>query len=369
MRDDNRQRRRMRYTHLILPLIAILTLVLYNLLPYNSTFVEQWYSRGIFAWYRSFWDYTIGLFPFGLIYLLILAILIYLFRPIRAHHMFQSRFLNFVWRFLCLFSWGIICFYWLWAFNYKRSSFHELTSLEHAQPNQSFVYYEYCRVTDSLEFLRNQLGLELDLVKMNIDESALRHDLTKAYKMMDLPSTGRVRAVKLRPRGSLLHLSTAGVYLPFVGQGHIDAGLHPITHPFTMMHEMSHGYGWTGEDVCNFLALLGTINSDDLLIRYSGYFGYWRYLRSQIYQIDRQHFEEFYRSGPDPIMKDYMSIIAYSDRYPDIMPVLRDLFYDQYLKSHGISSGLVNYSQMIILSYDWQSKYGSLSLDSVSKAK
>ena len=197
----------------------------------------------------------------------------------------------------------------------------------------------------------------------------MRTDLVTAYKYMKLPVQGRVRVRKLRPKGSLLHLSTAGVYLPFTGEGHIDAGLHPITHPFTMMHEMSHGYGWTGEDVCNFLGLIGAVNSDEIFTRYSGYFGYWRYLRSQLYQIDKVRFELYYREMPPSILKDYQEILAYADRYRDIMPMLRDFFYDNYLKSHGISSGLINYSQMIILSYQWQEKHGSLLFDDIPKTE
>ena len=133
-----------------------------------------------------------------------------------------------------------------------------------------------------------------------------------------------------------------------------------------MMHEMSHGYGWTGEDVCNFLALMAAINSDDLQVRYSGYFGYWRYLRSQVFQIDREDFDLFYRPVPQQILKDYQDINAYAQRYKDILPELRDLFYDSYLKSHGISSGLINYSQMIVLTHEWKEQHGDLLLDPIA---
>lgn len=357
------------FSFFLLPLLALGTLILYRLLPYNSEFIELWYSRGLFMGYRMIWDYSFGLLPIGLIYLLLLSILLYLFWPNRKQRKDQNRFLLFMWRLAKVFCVGIISFYWLWAFNYKRSSFYEVTSLNHLEPNKSFVYYEYCRVTDSLDLIRTQIEASESWEELEVQEQRLRDDLELAFRSIEIPFAGRVRAIKIRPKGSLLHISTAGVYLPFVGQGHIDAGLHPITHPFTIMHEMSHGYGWTGEDVCNFLALLGTINSDLPEVRYSGYFGYWRYLRSQIYQIDKEHFEKFYRHGPEDVMRDYREILSYSEKYPDVMPILRDLFYDQYLKSHGIPDGLVNYSQMIILSYEWQEKYGSLSLDMISKTK
>jgi len=63
------------------------------------------------------------------------------------------------------------------------------------------------------------------------------------------------------------------------------------------------------------------------------------------------------------VLEDLREMREYSDRYPDIMPKLRNLFYDNYLKSHGISSGLINYSEVIKFSYAWQQKEGTLILD------
>ena len=349
----------------LLPIVAALTLLIFWLLPYQSSLVERVYSRGIFAAYRVVWDHTISLLPFGVIYVVIILSLLY---PISSF--FKKISLKAKWwlltkRLIMLVSVAVLMFYWLWGFNYKRQSFRDITSLVKSQPDVSYVLDEYCRATDSLVSLRIQLDV-VGLDSFNVSEKQLRQDLKRAYKAMGLPIYGNVRARKIKPKGSLLHISTAGVYLPFAGEGHIDAGLHPITHPFTMMHEMSHGYGWTGEDVCNFLALMAAINSDDLQVRYSGYFGYWRYLRSQVFQIDREDFDLFYRPVPQQILKDYQDINAYAQRYKDILPELRDLFYDSYLKSHGISSGLINYSQMIVLTHEWKEQHGDLLLDPIA---
>ncbi len=349
----------------ILAALAGLTLLIFWMLPYQSGFVERVYSRGIFAAYRVFWDHTISLLPFGVIYLVILLALIYPLSSFFKKIQLKAKWLLFGQRLIILVSVAILMFYWLWGFNYKRESFRDIVDLSSSQPDVTYVLDEYCRVTDSLVALR----LKLDVAGQDsfyVSEKQLKQDLKRAYKSMGLPTYGNVRARKIEPKGSLLHISTAGVYLPFAGEGHIDAGLHPITHPFTMMHEMSHGYGWTGEDVCNFLALMAGINSQDLQVRYSGYFGYWRYLRSQVFQINREDFDLFYRAVPREILKDFQDINAYAQRYKDIMPELRDLFYDSYLKSHGISSGLINYSQMIVLTHEWKEQHGDLLLDGIA---
>lgn len=346
----------------LLPSLAVLTLLLYWCLPYNSHFVESWYSQGVFIVYRWIWDYTVGLLPIGMIYFLVLIIVFLFLRPFFIYRLWREKLISFSKTSVRIVSIGIISFYWLWAFNYKRSDFRAVLSIERTTPKEEYIFEEYCRITDSLVVINYHLRRAL-LSSDTVNEVDLRSSLIKVYDKLDIPHAGRVRAIKLIPKGSLLHISTAGVYLPFVGAGHIDAGLHPITHPFTMMHEMSHGYGWTGEDACNFLALMASINSDNNRIRYSGYFGYWRYLRSQIYRIDKKRFEEYYRDIPDAVLSDYKDILSYSDRYKDILPRIRNIFYDNYLKSHGISSGLVSYSEIILLAYEWQEKHGSLMLD------
>ncbi len=257
---------------------------------------------------------------------------------------------------------AIILFYWLWGFNYKRTDVNSLLQMDKERPSQEFIYDEYCRITDSLLQIREQFDPSL-IREYRVENNTIRRDLERIFKFVELNVSGKVRVRKIRPRGVLLRFSTAGIYLPFVGEGHIDAGLHPITHPFTMMHEMSHGYGWTGEDDCNFFALLGCVNSADPFIRYSGYFGYWRYLRSQVFRLDRERFNLFYREIPEPLFSDYREVISYQDKYPNFLPRLRDLIYDNYLKSHGIADGLISYSQMIVLSYRWQQSKGTLVLN------
>ena len=294
--------------------------------------------------------------PFPSIYIVIAIVLLYLTLPFFSTT-WKKKFGSIWKRILIVLSIAIISFYWLWGFNYKRKALKEYLNLPESQPTQEFTFDEYCRVLDTMVELRSQM-----LAFPDLSEEEIQMTLRSTLNQLDVPHAGMVRARRIRPKGVLLRISTAGVYLPFAGEGHIDAGLHPLTHPFTMAHEMSHGYGWTGEDDCNFIALLTCVNSDNQFIKYSGYFSYWRYLQRQIYRLDKERFNQYYRQLPDLIASDLSEVIAYQDRYPDIFPALRNLIYDNYLKSHGVSAGLVSYSQMIIMSYQWQIRHGQLEL-------
>ena len=52
---------------------------------------------------------------------------------------------------------------------------------------------------------------------------------------------------------------------------------------------------------------------------------------------------------PQGILNDIKAINENLDNYPDIFPETRDFFYNNFLKSQGISEGIKNYSRVILL--------------------
>ena len=89
------------------------------------------------------------------------------------------------------------------------------------------------------------------------------------------------------------------------------------------------------------------MQSDNDVIRYSAIRAYWRYLMSDLRKLDKELYRQYMILLPLALNVDLNEIIEYMDRYPDIMPAVRDKMYDSYLKSHGVKDGLANYSHMI----------------------
>lgn len=350
------------------PFIALITLLIYSSLPYESLFVEQYYSNGFFLLYRTAWDFCFSWLPFPWIYIVLATISILFFRTIskiiHAKNHWWQKLLNALYSIVKLLSILLVIFYWSWGFNYKRiNPLTKLLPMESTKMTEEELYNELGKVTCILSDLRSSFTDSVRWDDFDFPgEDAYRESLQRVWQSLSVSYAGHVRARMLYPKGSLLHFSTAGVYLPWAGEGHVDAGLHPLTWPFTMSHEMSHGYGFTGEDLCNFWALLACVNSHDPVQQYSGYFTYWRYLRSNAYIVDKERFASFWTEVPPLLKKDLYEVAEYSNRYPDILPKLRDLFYDNYLKSHGISEGLNSYSRIIVLADTWQKEYGTLQL-------
>ena len=156
-----------------------------------------------------------------------------------------------------------------------------------------------------------------------------------------------------------MRFSTAGIYIPFSGEGHVDAGMHPVQYPFTMAHELAHGFGVTNEGECNFLAYVACKEVDDPLVRYSGLLSYWRYVAAEYRRAFPEEYKARYDKLPVLIIETIESIRENNAKYPDIMPALRDKVYETYLRSNGIEEGLVSYSLIVRMVHAYRIKQGS----------
>ena len=343
--------------------LGILTL----LIRYTASapLIEQYYSRGIFLWIRRVIDIGIGWFPFPLIYLFFFLLVVWLIKSIIQTdwpHFFQ---LNRVGKhLLSIFSFlgGVtFFFFFLWGFNYGRIPFTEQLSLKLEPVPIDTLKERLNHKTEELLRLREQVSsqkttaLDISLQPKNMEE-LIRESVVQTLQELHYPTAGKVRGRKLYPRGIFLRFSSAGLYWPFVGEGNIDGGLHALQQPFTMAHEITHGYGITNEGICNFIAYLACQKSTDPFIKYAGLVSYWRYLAGAYQQHKQEDYWAFRDQLPKGFLADLDAINNTLQQYPDIMPRFRNFAYDKYLKSQGISEGLQSYSQIVMLVEAWEEK-------------
>jgi hypothetical protein len=180
-------------------------------------------------------------------------------------------------------------------------------------------------------------------------EEIMRENLVEALKEYDYPTPGKVRGWKLFPKGLLMRLGATGIYIPYVGQGHIDPGLHPLAQPPTMAHELAHGYGFGDEGTCNFWGYLACEKSNDPTIRYAGLLEYWREVAGLYNQRNPEAYQSFRETLPKGMIADVRAIREAMDRYPSFFPQFNRAFYDAFLKSQGVEEGVGSYSRVVSL--------------------
>lgn len=324
---------------------------------------ERFYLRGVFPWLRKGYDYTLGYLPFPFLYIMVPVLLVLLGLGVRdlVKSFSSGAVVSFFRRLVNVVCIAYLVFYWSWALNYKNRPLQKQLNLISIEVDSNLVFQEATYVMSQLIPLRDSLSRDtlplLDMMYPNDTELKLRKSMTALLTSWYLPHDGRVRVRQIRPKGILLHIATAGVYIPFVFEGHIDAGLPKIQWPFTMAHEMSHGYGVTDEGECNFIAVLVCQNTDDPYIMYSGKLTYWRYLANSLYQVSPRLGQKLINQRSTSVSNDISHIRKTLDAYPDYMPKLRDLIYDSYLRSHGVASGIASYGKVVNLMQMWKKSY------------
>ncbi|HKK77250.1 MAG TPA: DUF3810 domain-containing protein [Saprospiraceae bacterium] len=335
----------------------------------HPVWIEKYYSLGFYQWIRSVFDYSFSVFPFPAIYLFfaILALITgfevrKLILSIRKKEWSFSRSL----RKTVAFIGGLVfLFFLLWGFNYNRVEVEDHMGLE-VQPL-------------SIRGLKSELELEtkeliaLRSLIVNVSDSSalerqhfpedlevhLRENLSKTLTQYKYPGEGQIRGRLLYPKGIFLRFSSAGLYFPFVGEGNIDAGLHPIQWPYVMTHEMAHGFGFADEGTCNFWAYLSCTASPHPAVAYAGHLSYWRSLAIQYQRYEPEAYRTFRQTLPLGIIADLDRVNQEMDKYPDFVPHLQPQMYNAYLKAQGIHEGLLNYKRVIMLVHAWRKAWKS----------
>jgi len=335
-------------------IVGVITLaivfVIEVVFSYCPSLYEILYFKGIFQGIRVVHDYTLGLLPVPSIYLILICFIWYFFRDVRAKLL---SIVSAVARFLI---WVIIFFYVGWGYNYNQESLSSRLSLEAPVLDSTYISQAFLDQTQVLYALKDSMTGVTS--KYYFIENNIRRDQEAVLDQWNIPTHGKVRVRYMWP-GLLLHFRTSGIYIPHASEGHIDGGLYIKQHPFTMAHEMSHGYGITDESEANFVAYVTCLQSDKLNIVYSAELAYWRYLARYYKSFHSETWKQYYNTLDPRLIQDLNLINKHISKYKDWMPKYRDVIYDSYLKSHGVKAGIRSYDQMILLIAAYKSKYGN----------
>jgi len=324
---------------------ALLALLLKEALP--SSFWEQWYYKGLFTWIRQGYDLLLGWSPIPMVYIVLSIILV---RTARWLGHWDRKPLHQITRAIGGIAAMVAIFYFAWGFNYGQISLQERLGFDFKEFSNEEIEAEFQRATSVLRAEAEQLPSRLTrddaIAALEIDDHDVRPDVKEALAKLQIPNAGRVRVRQLWPNGFLLRWSTAGIYIPQTGEGHIDKGLLSVQKPFTIAHEMAHGYGVADEGACNFIAWLACSQSRDQWTRFGGALTYWRYAAAE---MPSDSVAKVIHTFPPVVMRAITMIKANDRKYPDIMPHVRDAIYSSYLKRHGVKGGLRSYNEVVMM--------------------
>lgn len=346
--------------------LGAVTLLLRLLSP--ASWVESVYSRGIFMVIRWVVDYTLGWIHIPLSYPFLVLFFLWLIREIARSFLRPKLGLKSIHIFIdfaktigaiagFLFFWLM----WLWGFNYARVDFAEQTSLKAgtlatSDFEQELVLAQKELIEQRKHFHRSDTIILTDTILPDDLEYTIRRKMVQVLLDLGYPTPGAVRVRPLFP-GMLMRLGISGIYNPFMAEGTYDGGLHPIAEPFTLAHEMAHGYGITDEGDCNFLAWLVCRTSGEPFLEYSAAFTHWKYAFSEcVAHGGGALADSLKRQLPEKIKLDLAAYRKQHDKYNEILPGVAEKVNNAYLVSNGVSGGINNYDRMVGTVIAWRKK-------------
>lgn len=342
-------------------LYLLVALGINYILSLKIAYLDKFYTHFFFPSLRVLHDYTFGLVPVPSLYLILICLTVwmgYLVYRIGRRQLSFKKVIRGIINFICVL---IAFFYTSWAHHYITNDIRFIDTEKKVRAGSKYLIDELNKVEAHLDSLRKILepspALEISRAAFGAyTETDIRYSQEALLKSWKWPIYGRVRVRRLKPDGLLLRLSTSGIYIPHSFEGHLDNGLYIAQHPFTMAHEMAHGYGFTDEGICNFIGFLTCLNMDDPLSNYSALLAYWRYLIRDLRKSDRCLYDDMLLNMSAGLRTDLNSIYTVYDKYPDLFPNARNVIYDSYLKAHGVADGMISYSQMTAWVYQWKEK-------------
>ena len=345
---------------------------LHLLLGRDSAFVETFYSRGVFVGLRWIWDYTLGLSPLPLLFVFWLAAAAYLTIKVLRYHSRPRPRPRPSWPrrtgraalALAAFAGALVFFFYvLWGFNYDRVRLEKRLGLETPGLGAAELVAEAAWAAGAAAESRaaipdasaSVLGARMLPARL---ESDLRRALSKVLTDLGYPAPGRVRVRVFRPGGWMMRFSSSGIYIPFFGEGYAAGGILPSEKPFTMAHEMAHGFGLTDEGDANFLAFLACDASGDPFIRYSGYLSYWGYVSAELARAAPAEFRAVWTTLPPGMKADIQAERDNWNRYLGALTKISNRVYERYLRSQGVWEGMLSYSRFVNLVAAWKKSKG-----------
>ena len=321
----------------------------------NPSFVENYYSTGIYQYISTLLRILFGWIPFSIGDLLIFYFILYIFKFI--YKLIKNRFKSFLPKVVGITAFASViyfCFYFLWGLNYFR---------EPLSKNLGYTTSPYSN--EELINLSNHLVSKLNESHLRITKSDTIQ-IVNPYsqkEMYSLARNGYDNLAKELPqfeytfgtaKSSLMSLlqsynGTSGYLNPLTGEAHVNSRIPKTGYPTTICHEMAHQIGFAAENEANFIGFLASKENHDIYFQYAAYRMATRYTIFELYKRDPDAYWEIFKKINSGVIKDFKSSSNFWKAYENPFEPIMKKGYNVYLKSNKQSHGVESYNYVVDL--------------------
>ncbi|MCL2201800.1 MAG: DUF3810 domain-containing protein [Oscillospiraceae bacterium] len=353
---------------------AVITALFYALR--GNPVIMGWASLNISAPVRGFLGLITEFYPFSTMEVLIVAsilgVIYYIIYTVMATARRRRKWKMLGIRLLpllvaALYVWGIFC--WLWNVGYHAPGFAQrngFTGQGVNSRNLATVTRLFAQRANELSLYveRDDYGNHVGNRQQIFAESMyIFENISREFPELG----GRIfRPKPMMFSGLMSRAGYAGIYFALTGEANIN--VHPpyVLMPATVAHEHAHTLGVFAEDEANFVAIIASITSGNLIFEYAGYLFGLTYLLTALRDADPAAWAQISASLYEEVLRDWNSVSNFwqAQRTVDtgiqvvdtvltaLTETMRetvDTVYDAFLRAHDQELGLESYGACVDL--------------------
>ncbi|QBA64585.1 DUF3810 domain-containing protein [Muriicola soli] len=329
-------------------------IILISWISNYPSFIEEYYSRGIYPVIAESMRWLYGWIPFSLGDILYTLLGLLAIRYLFTKWIYiRTKPVAFIRNLLVVFSVAYLTFHLLWGLNYYREPLAKTLGLQ-----ASYSVEELLEFTTRLTEEANRQHLVLtgnDSVQVSFSFS--RREIFKKVGAEDHPVSDEFPELEYTNpsiKGSLYSLALTymgyGGYLnPFTLESQVNRKIPMFRFPVVSCHEMAHQLGYAAENEANFIGYLRAVNQNDPHIKYAALSYALGYCLADLRFQDEDKFQEVYGKVNQGIKLDYEELSDFWISYENpLEPVFKEV-YNSFLKANNQVEGIRSYNQVVAL--------------------
>lgn len=353
----------LKYFLIALPaLLGALILTLAKTMPFMA---ENVFAASFFPVVSGALTWFSGLFPFSLTEFGLYALVLILLGDIVRLLVLRLRPFRFFRRVLLVCSVAFFLYVIMHGVNFYRPTVAEFMKLDEPADSVEELYNDCVEEAKAASELRKTLSEdENGRFRLSDGVSQTLKDIGTAYDNDTMRSLTFLKKGASRTKGVLIsplwsYTGITGMYFPMLGEANVNTNVAQSDLPFTAAHELAHTKGIAREDECNFIAYLACTSSDNAEYRYSGHLSAYSYLANALYAQSPELFAKAAQNISPAVERDLREQREYYNKYSTgTVSQVSDKINDAFIKSQGVQSGTVSYSEVtrLILAYKQSQK-------------
>ena len=349
------ERMKLHKKHVILAILLPIQVIIIQYLSHKPSFIEYYYSNGIYPYISKFLRFVLGWIPFSfgdVLGLFLIGMFCY-----QIYLLFKHRFKTIIAKTVQLIAFLSIlyfCFYAFWGLNYFRAPLSESLNLKQSKYTTEQLENTTRKIISRLNRIHYTITNN-DTLKVVVPYST-REIYKKTKPAYDVLSTiyPQLNYVNMSIKNSLVstfqsYNGTSGYLNPITGEAQVNRLIPKAGFPATACHEIAHQIGWSAENEANFIGFLASIHSKDVYFNYSGYRMAFRYCMGEIRKRDTALYKMLWKNTNKGIGKELKDNYLFWKQYENPIEPYIKKGYNSYLKANNQSNGIKSYSYVVDL--------------------